>query len=594
MNTNLFNNDPTSNEILIKQHMLEKAIENNSLLKDVNFDGSNMSTLISALNYVLTVLNIKNELIYNEISDDAELDKNILSKIKTYNYVPRTDVSSKILLEIKQTEDSVTNGDIVTYNEGDILYANTPDYSYYYIFDTTTTINDTYVKLLFTEGEFKSDTYILTNNLNYVILEGYKWDIDNDTLVVIDNSTGLEITLFSNDDDDVTVNDNLINNKFYFLDYTDDNGIKLVFSDGLIGQNVNNEVTISFKTTVSTEANDISQEKFNLDNDKIEIQLTENINSSYGGIKHQSIQSIRELMSKIYKLQNRIVTRSDLESYLEYLFTNIWQSKIIDTSDLNITALNLGLIYVSMYMLDENGNVTDMNYDSFINEWDIIKSKSNLGLSIIKTKYEYVNVKINYTLTLNISYTNEQYNIINKINKILLDNINVNGIKTLNKQLIQMYVVQEAIEGMVDFTVDTLAIGLNVTEDDDLSSTFKIKNYNLYNDVRFEYLINDNVVEIPKSDLLFEEGGIYLDSDGYDIPLFPLLANYETIISPFSGDEFIQYSNINEGGQDYHFVSFTSDFTINETHSIAQHEPDFILNANDILLSNDKVVLVTL
>lgn len=473
MDINLFETSPSNNQLLIKKYLIEKAIENDSALRDINYDGSNISSIVSALNYVYTVLNTKLSLLFKEISDDPELETNIAAKMKLWNFEPRRNIGSQLLFEIQQTEESGDLNEVITFSAGEKLVCIKDDFEFYYIFDTDTTITEVPLKFIFKEGKYVTKNYFLTQDVNFIVIEDYKWNIDNDSLVVTNIGTGSVIPQLRNDDSIETATEQFISDEFYFVDYTRDGSLILRFSDGVLGKNVTGEIQVEFYETLGTGGNNIYQTGFELQNQtKIEIYESEMVNRSDGGLDSISLETIKSIMSRFNQTQDRIVTVSDLELYLGNYFPG-WKYDVIDATDLPITSVIPGRTYVSIYKISGDGIVTLMDYDSYQNVINFIDEKVRFGSVVIYTDKKYSNTRVTYDLVLNQKDIQDKFQVVSNINDIILKTVNGSDLEYINTQLLQQAVISTEIPGLIDFNVKTLSTMLKFTQDFDTARLFK-------------------------------------------------------------------------------------------------------------------------
>jgi len=591
MDINYLHDTPENVSILIKKYFLEKAAENNSQLKDVNFDGSNISTLISALTYVFTTLSIKTDLMINEVTPNAKIESSIMSLIKKYGYEPRRMISSRITLELRLSDTnldaSVTSK---TLDKGDVIIVKADDTEFYHILENDTVFDETYSKYEFKQGKLVEKTYFISTNDNEIIIDTHKWNIDNDSLVVTHNPTDSEIEFLANNKTIEDTSDILVDGMFYYLDYTEDDKLLIKLSNDELGKNVYGSVSVSFYETLGNEGNNISESNLIIENTDADIYSTELIHVSAGGAGAEGFEVIKELMGRFYQTQDRIVTKSDLNTFIEYLFPN-WQYNVLDSNDLPIANANAGMVYVSLYKVSDSGVVERMNYDNYVNEIDIINKKARFGINIVFNDIQYNNLLIKYSSYLNKNVVgNYPTPLKNNINNILLSNINNNNISYINKSILQMYIVQENINGMVDFKIDSVGFGLTI--DSDYDDTKSFVNYigsdalNLLDNYDVNITYNGITTTINNSNLEVTTFGssFYIRNtviiDGL-IPQYTNLITFTEVVGSTYGKTtyHINFNDISVVTRD----SFNISIDVTDSNPTFQgFEPKPILNVNNI------------
>jgi len=346
---NLFSTNPNLNAYYIKKIFFEKANELGSPLSEVIYEGSNINTFIEVLSYVFTVLSLKIDVVSTEMGVLPELEKNILNRMKVYNFDPQRDISSSISLEVSTSELplSIPKGTILQVAtedeetkffhivENDIIFSNTSEYN----------------KLTFTEGIMHEEEYNVTMNNKDILISDFKWNIEHNNLEVYYNDSLLR--QLKNVDSVELTEDLFITEQYYVLDFSDEGGLKIKLFNNLEGT-----VIVKFLETKGSDGNNISTSNlaFNSDFPSLTIQ---NENYSTGGLGHIKLPEIKGLMHRINNMQKRIVNANDLATYLSFYFSE-WDNRVLRAIDFDENK-PLGLIYVNLFQVSLAGEITNIN-----------------------------------------------------------------------------------------------------------------------------------------------------------------------------------------------------------------------------------------
>jgi hypothetical protein len=506
MNISMTNKDYDETRFLIKLHFINKAIENGSPLASVNHDGSNINTLIDVLTYVYTLLSFELDISVNEVASiqTAQLDKNVYRKMFDNGFEPLRKTPSKIILQIMSET-------AITYNKDDVLVIQDPNGNkWYYTFDNETVFNETPVRIEFKQGLFTSEDFYVDDISNKVILSN-KWNISNDNFnIYLD---GVEIQQLSSSFNEINQknNDSVFNEQYYKLDYTDENGLIVIFSNSKFGKSVQGNVIVEYDITNGEESNGFMSTEFILPDGLVAINDTNYIDISNGGSDETSVEMIKEIAPLFKKTQDRIVSVEDLETYLKYLFPQ-YQYKIIGSNDLPINEIQIGKIFIYLYKIDETDGVTSLDQISHKDTINYLKSKMKLGLVPIFGKIENIDIELEYSYKFNSTYSYRS--IENTINSLLKNYINKQN--TISKLLLKQTIIQEKIDGLIDFNILNSYYKHSHTVVDDMARTKIHKIFELTTNILSNvdlYMYYTHVV--GGDEIVLDNSSIYLDTVGY-------------------------------------------------------------------------------
>ena len=323
-----FNNIKTS---------LKTYLQSQDTLKDYNYEGSALSTLLDILAYNTQYNAYYLNMVANEMFMDTPLQRDsVVSQAKLLNYVPKSAIapSAKINLIVNQVTDaSLTLPKFTTFISEAIDGINynfvTADSKTVNVTNNTATFNDVTLK----QGLPGSISYTVdsTSNPKYTF-QIPDSGIDTTTLVVsvqLSSSNNYSL-VYSQASDYLTLDGNSL---VYFLQEGIGGLYEIYFGDDILGKKLTdgNIVRLSYVVTNGTDASGANS-----------FVLMESVNgysnttifpvfsASTGGAK-ESIDSIKFQAPKSYSAQKRAVTKEDYitviqQNNLGYSFdaVNVW------------------------------------------------------------------------------------------------------------------------------------------------------------------------------------------------------------------------------------------------------------------------------
>lgn len=297
---------------------LKKFLQSQDTLKDYNYEGSALSTLIDLLAYNTQYNAYYLNMIANEMFLDSALQRSsVVSHAKLLNYVPKSAAApaATINLTVNEVEDSsLTLPKFTTFLSEAIDGVN-------YKFVTTNSItvntdNDnkvTFNNLVIKQGEPVTMTFTYNSTTNpKQIFELSDANIDTTTIsVVVKQSNSNTYSEVYNQATDYLTLDNT--SKVYFLQEGIKGLYEIYFGDGLLGKSLTdgNVVIVSYIVTKGISAQGANNFVVM---DTIGGYSNTSINpliSATSGSEKESIDSIKYTAPKAYSAQGRAVTKED-------------------------------------------------------------------------------------------------------------------------------------------------------------------------------------------------------------------------------------------------------------------------------------------
>ena len=322
-------------------------LNDQTVFKDYDFEGSGLSVLLDVLSYVTYYQGIYNHLASNELFlDTATKRSSVVSHAKSLGYSPRSRTAANAIVDFSTT----SAGSYI--RRGSIFKARQDDVSYTFLnTEDVTLVNGAVTDLKIREGQLKSKSFIVPNNKTNQSFVLDDINVDTDTIKVtvqrsVSDSTGIS-DVWSNASSIVSVDEDTL---AYFVEETYDEYPSVSFGNGVIGKKLQagNYVTVSYLVTSGSAANGIgsndsaSTRTFNFDsNSTVEVKT-----QASGGSQRESLESIRFNAPKSYTSQNRAVTQSDFESLVRSNFSGF--DSVYTYGGEQATPPQYGKVYVAL------------------------------------------------------------------------------------------------------------------------------------------------------------------------------------------------------------------------------------------------------
>lgn len=379
----------------IKQSIKE-YLRTTSDFKDFDFDGSNLSTLIDILAYNTYYNGYYLHMVANEMFlDTAVLKESVLARAKELNYVPRSAVSARAVVNLSIQATSGTpatievpkgtlfttsvNGQTFTFSTMDNYQALPVGGNY--------VVNDVEI----CEGDRMSYTYD-PHNVN----DPEKYVIPNDNVDI----TSLEVKVQTSTDDlstttftratsiiDITEESNV-----YFVEPYTGNQYRVVFGDGVLGKALRggNIVVVDYTITNGTESN--GADAFTYSEGipgagSVSVTTTSN---AAGGLFEESVESIRFNAPRSYSAQERAVTATDYATLIGQQFPHFKSIRAYGGEE--ETPPQFGKVFVAIR--PQAGEVLSQSERNRVITF--LKGRSVVGISTEIKDPNYIYIKVDY------------------------------------------------------------------------------------------------------------------------------------------------------------------------------------------------------
>lgn len=311
---------------------LKTFLKSQSVLKDYNYEGSNMNVLLDVLSYNSYLNSFYLNMIASEMFlDSAQKLDSVISHAKELNYTPRSysAATANVNIVFETAGISSTTG-ILSIPKGTRFSGTNSNGTYQFVTTDTqsyASTNDTFsvANLQIKEGTYNTESYLVNydiENQRFVLSDA---KIDTDTLEVhVIENFGVSNTLFTRKPTLFGLDSS---SNVYFLQATQNGQYEILFGDGNFGRKPLNASTIlvQYIVTEGSDGNGISE--LNISDDIgpsnggtiVSNEVTVTANSS-GGANQESTDSIRFNAPRYFASQQRAVTSDDYASLVKANF----------------------------------------------------------------------------------------------------------------------------------------------------------------------------------------------------------------------------------------------------------------------------------
>ena len=380
---------------------LKEYLKGQDVLKDYEFEGSNLAILTDLLAYSAHTSAFNANMVASEMFlDTAQIRKNVVSRAKELGYTPSSRTAAKASFDLSVTSPSVggSTPDSLTINRGHEFTTVFDGTSYTFISLDNKTIRAvdggfTFKDLTVHQGRLTTDVYRYDSqvaNQRFPMLNG---SIDTSTIsinVTSDNT----VTAWSRAGDFTGITSS---SKVFYVQENDDGLFEIYFGDGIIGASPldGDEISISYLVTDTSHANGANVFSMATSiNGNSDVSISNTVSAS-GGKDIETVDQIKFPASKFYTSQNRLVTVADYKAKLQELYPGADSISVWGGED--ASPIQYGKVFVSIKPSQYSNNLTTAEKSSL---------KTSLkDLSILTVRPEVVDSEIlQILITTNFKY----------------------------------------------------------------------------------------------------------------------------------------------------------------------------------------------
>ncbi len=370
---------------------LKEYLKGQSILKDYDFEGSNLSMLIDLLAYSAHTSAFNANMVASEMFlDTAQIRKNVVSRAKELGYTPSSKTAAMATFDLVVNSPKIVGvtPDSLTINRGHEFTTVFDGTLYTFICLQNKTITPTsgttflFDDLDIYQGQLSTDVYRYNGqvaNQRFAILNT---NVDTSTITI--NVTSNNIVTAWTQATDLTLITTTSN--VFYIQENDDGLFEIYFGDNIIGASPKDgdEISISYLVTDDTHANGASL--FSMVsgiNGNSDVTFSNTVSAS-GGKDKETIDQIKFSASKFYTSQNRLVTVSDYKAKLQDLYPGadsiaVWGGEDHDP-------ISYGKVFVSIKPSQYSNNLTS-------SEKSVLKTSLS-NLSVLTVRPEIVDSEI--------------------------------------------------------------------------------------------------------------------------------------------------------------------------------------------------------
>lgn len=303
----------------------KEFLKTQSVFKDYDFDGSNISVLLDVMAYNSYLNAFYLNMVASEMFlDSAQKYDSIVSHAKELNYVPRSTHSS--MAEIEMTIATTGINGKLTIPKGTRFTGLNANGNFVFTTDETKVVvsgNSTFTvsNLQIYEGDYYNDSYVVDYNIEnqQFLISNKTVDTNSITVHVVENN-GATNTDFSRAS---TLYGLGGSSNVYFLQAAQNGQYEIVFGDGLFGRNPINGAVVNINYRVATGVESDGVTSFTLSDDlgpintgRAVVQNLNVISSSVGGAPQETIESVRFAAPRYFATQQRAVSTEDYRTLI--------------------------------------------------------------------------------------------------------------------------------------------------------------------------------------------------------------------------------------------------------------------------------------
>jgi hypothetical protein len=389
---------------------LKTFLNQQSEFTDYDFEGSGLSVLLDILAYNTHYQAYYLNMVANEaFMDTALLRDSVVSHAKVLGYVPYSRKAPRAIINFTAN----TGSDIestLTIPKGFRFLSNDIDgvsYPFVTLNETTITKSNTsftFLNLPIYQGQLVSYAYNhndATNPKQIFRLPDTEIDTTTISVSVQPSTTNTEIFVYSFAAD---ASNTSTQSEVFYLQEGKNQQYEIYFGDDVIGKKIpdGSIVSISYLITSGTAANKANNFvdngqiiKDSLDNPISDFSV-DPVSEASGGSERESVDNIKFAAPLQYTTQNRLVTFSDYESYIQKNYPAVESVSVWGGED--ESPPKFGIVYISL-KTEENYFISETEKQRIIDE--IIKPKAIVAIQTVFRDPEFLYLLVSSNVTYN-------------------------------------------------------------------------------------------------------------------------------------------------------------------------------------------------
>jgi len=454
---------------------LKTYLRSQSIFKDYDFEGSNMSVILDVLSYNTYMNNFYLNMVGSEMFlDTAQQRDSAVLKAKELNYLPRSFRSAYANVNLKIVSNNV-NKAILTIPKGTSFTGKYGSNNYTFVTDenivVTVGANNTFYanNILLYEGAYYSDTFAVnySQEPQKFVISSPRVDTTSVSVVSIENSGANVIPYqFSS-----TLLDLKTTSPVFFLQGTENSQYQIYFGDNTVGRKPADGAVVVAEYRIPNGELPNGINVFSPDgpiDGQQNITVTVN-QAAIGGAINETTESIQYYAPLSFATQDRAVTVTDYESLLKINFPEIKAISVYGGDQL--TPPQYGKVFISLAIENVDG-LPDSKLQAYT---DFIKPRTGVTITPVFVLPEYLYIRVTSTVKYNINKTSLSPNditalVISKIQEFNFNNLDdfkstlyysnlVEAIDATDQSIVSNQTVADAFKKILP----KIGVGQNIT-----------------------------------------------------------------------------------------------------------------------------------
>lgn len=412
---------------------LKTYLKNNSAFKDVDFEGSNINTLIDLLSYNTYLNSFYTNMVASEMFiDTAQLRDSVVSHAKSLNYTPRSFVSASAEIVLSVTPASPETSVVIP--KGTTFTSRVGSNTFTFSTSATEVINTSNngvftANVMLYEGTYIADSFAMnySNTTQRFVLSNPTIDTSSISVTVVEDGGSSPLTY--------TKSETLIGitstNRIYFIEAAENQQYEIKFGDGVFGRKPRDGsvIVVEYRTSSGELPNGASVFLNDGNIDAHSNVSIATITSAAGGAVNETVESIRYNAPRSFQVQGRAVTTSDYETILKSNFADIQSISAYGGETLEPPAF--GKVYISVDIYNADGTPQN-RIDAF---GKFLKDKTPVSIDVVFVDPQFMYAEVTTTVKYNVNSTSKLSSDIRALVSAKISQFGIENLDGFNKTL---------------------------------------------------------------------------------------------------------------------------------------------------------------
>jgi hypothetical protein len=363
--------------------------------QDIDFEGSNISVLLDVLAYNTYQNNFYTNMAISEMFlDSAQLENSVVSHAKELNYLPRSAVSAKAIVNVSIRNQTNTESTIVIPVGARFTSRQTNQIFNFHTAETYVArrVGENYIaeNIEIFEGELVEESFVATVSRKSYRLLNQNIDVSSIKVFETDQASGLQTEYtFRNDIFGISSDDAV-----FYLQPGFDSTYEIVFGNNRFGRTPANgsRIRVAYRLSNGSGANGAYNftSSFNSGPNSLTALNTTvtTVERAFGGAERESIEDIKFFAPRSIQVQERAVTERDYEVLLKQRFNEIQDISVFGGDELSPP--RFGKVAIAVNLTGGLSEVAARKYEEYI------RAKTPVGIQpvFVPPEFLYIDLKL--------------------------------------------------------------------------------------------------------------------------------------------------------------------------------------------------------